>query len=206
MPHRTGWAPRVSGLLKLRREPPLDLVSRAQAGEREAFDMLVERHATEMYRLAAAIVGPVDARDVTQEAFVVAWQRLASLREADAFGAWARRICANRAKNWLRSRAARGPQASLEADDELAARLPDRGADFRSAVDAIVTLAPAYGSLTDDQRTVLALHYGLGYSLAETADALGIRAGTAKSRLNAALVVMRGALLTDREASSGVTP
>lgn len=168
--------------------------------------MLVERHATEMYRLAAAIVGPVDARDVTQEAFVVAWQRLPSLRKADAFPAWARRICANRAKNWLRSRSARGPAASLDADDELGARLPDRRADFRPAVEASATLAPAYSSLTDAQRTVLALHYGLGYSLAETADALGIRAGTAKSRLNAALEVMRGAVLTDREASSEVTP
>lgn len=168
--------------------------------------MLVERHATEMYRLAAAIVGPVDARDVTQETFIVAWQRLPSLRKADAFGAWARRICANRAKNWLRTRNARGPSASLDADDDLATRLPDRRADFRHAVEASATLAPAYGSLTDDQRTVLALHYGLGYSLAETAEALGIRAGTAKSRLNAALEVMRGALLTDREAPSEVTP
>lgn len=168
--------------------------------------MLVERHATEMYRLAVAIVGPVDARDVTQDAFVLAWQRLPNLRRADAFPAWARRICANRAKNWLRSRAARGPEASLDADDELTERLPDRRSDFKAAVDARVTLAPAYDSLTDDQRVVLALHYGLGYSIADTADALGIRVGTAKSRLNAALEVMRGALLTDRAASSEVTP
>lgn len=168
--------------------------------------MLVERHATEMYRLAAAIVGPVDARDVTQEAFVVAWQRLPSLRNADAFPVWARRICANRAKNWLRSRRARGPQASLDADEELGARLPDRHANFQHAVETSATLAPAYSSLTDDQRAVVALHYGLGYSLAETADALDIRAGTAKSRLNAALEVMRGALRVDREASTEVTP
>lgn len=167
--------------------------------------MLVERHATEMYRLAAAIVGPADARDVTQEAFVAAWQKLPSLRKADAFPAWARRICANRAKNWLRSRSARGPQTSLDADDELGARLPDRSANFQHAVEAGATLAPACDRLTDDQRTVLALHYGLGYSLAETADALGIRAGTAKSRLNAALKVMRQAVLADPESAAEVT-
>jgi RNA polymerase sigma-70 factor (ECF subfamily) len=191
--------------LKLREGPALDLVSRAQAGHREAFDMLVERHAYEIYRLAAAIVGPVDARDVTQETFVIAWQRLPSLRKPDAFGAWARRICANRSKNWLRGRIARGPQVSLDSDDELSASLPDRRADFRSAVDASATLAPAYEALTDDQRTVLALHYGLGYSIAETADALGIRSGTAKSRLNAALAVMRQAVLADPETSPEVT-
>ena len=167
--------------------------------------MLVERHSTEIYRLAAAIVGPVDASDVTQEAFVVAWQRLPSLRKPDAFLAWARRICANRAKNWLRSREARGPHASLDADDGLAARLPDRRADFRNAVDARATLAPTYQGLSDDQRAVLALHYGLGYSIAETADALGLRNGTAKSRLNAALEVMRDAVLADRAATSEVT-
>jgi len=72
----------------------MELVRRAQAGDREAFEMLVERHAAETYGLAAAIVGEADARDVAQEAFVVAWQQLPSLRDSEAFGAWLRRICA----------------------------------------------------------------------------------------------------------------
>ena len=164
--------------------------------------MLVERHATEIYRLAAAIVGPVDARDVAQETFVIGWQRLGSLRSRDAFAPWLRRICANRARNWLRSRKARGPQASLDMDDELADRLPDRRGDFRAAVEARAVLAPAYAQLSDDQRLVMALHYGLGYSLAETAETLGIRGGTAKSRLNAALKVMRASLLPGRGGSA----
>jgi RNA polymerase sigma factor (sigma-70 family) len=161
--------------------------------------MLVQNHATEIYRLAAAIVGEADARDVTQETFVVAWQRLSSLRRPDAFAAWTRRICANRAKNWLRSRASRGgPHASLDADDELAERLPDRSGDFRPAVEARAVLAPAYAALSHDHRMVIALHYGLGYSIAETAEVLDIRAGTAKSRLNAALATLREAVLGTR--------
>lgn len=63
----------------------MELVRRAQAGDREAFEMLVERHATETYRLAAAIVGETDARDIAQEAFVTAWQQLPRLRNPDAF-------------------------------------------------------------------------------------------------------------------------
>ena len=47
--------------------------------------MLVERHATETFRLAAAIVGVADAADVTQETFVAAWQQLPKLRDAGAF-------------------------------------------------------------------------------------------------------------------------
>ncbi len=55
--------------------------------------MLIERHAAETYRLAAAIVGEADARDVAQEAFVAAWQQLPRLRDANAFSPWLRRIC-----------------------------------------------------------------------------------------------------------------
>ncbi|MGI8930620.1 MAG: RNA polymerase sigma factor, partial [Candidatus Limnocylindria bacterium] len=52
--------------------------------------MLVEQHATEMYRVAAAIVGEADARDLTQETFVTAWTQLPRLREPAAFSGWLR--------------------------------------------------------------------------------------------------------------------
>ncbi len=170
----------------------MELVRRAQAGDREAFEMLVERHAPETYRLAAAIVGESDARDVAQEAFLVAWQQLPHLRNPNAFGAWQRRICVNRCRNWLRSLNRRGRPASLETVE--VALLPDRHRDFRGAVEARAILEPAFKSLSPDQRAVLALHYSMGYSIAEAADALDIRVGTAKSRLNAALNALRRAI------------
>lgn len=174
----------------------MELVRRAQAGEREAFEMLVDRHANEIYRLASAIVGEFDARDVTQESFVQAWTKLPRLRDADAFAPWLRRICVNRCRNWLRSSKRRGLPASLDADDGLAGRLADPRRDFRSAVEARALLEPAFEGLSPDQRVVLALHYSMGYSLAEVADALDVRVGTAKSRLNAGLNVLRRAIGT----------
>lgn len=173
---------------------PLELVRRAQAGDREAFEMLVERHAAETYRMAAAIVGEADARDVTQESFVVAWQQLPRLRAPDAFAGWLRRICVNRSRNWLRSAARRGRPASLEANPSLSGLLPDSSRDFRGAVEARALLEPAFERLSPDQRAILALHYSMGYTIAEAAEALGVRLGTAKSRLNAGLVTMREAL------------
>jgi RNA polymerase sigma-70 factor, ECF subfamily len=170
----------------------LELVRRAQAGDREAFGMLVERHATEIYRLAAAIVGESDARDLAQESFVAAWTTLPKLRAPEAFETWLRRICVNRCRNWLRS-ARRRPSRSLDAD-ELGASLADTRADFRIAADARALLEPAFGGLSPDQRAVLALHYSMGFSIAEAADVLGVRVGTAKSRLNAGLNVLRGAI------------
>jgi len=157
--------------------------------------MLVERHAVETYRLAAAIVGPVDARDVTQETFVVAWQQLRRLRDADAFAPWLRRICVNRSRNWLRGQNRRGRPASLEADEGLAGRLLDPGRDFRGAVEARMLLEPAFEQLNPDQRAMLALHYSMGFSIAEAADALGIPVGTAKSRLNAGLGTLRESVI-----------
>ena len=56
--------------------------------------MLVEQHATEVYRLTAAIVGTGDAADVAQESFVAAWQQLPKLRDGGVFSPWLRRILA----------------------------------------------------------------------------------------------------------------
>jgi RNA polymerase sigma factor (sigma-70 family) len=169
-------------------------VRQAQAGDREAFETLVEQHATQLYRLAAAIVGAADARDLTQESFVAAWTDLPRLRNADAFAPWLRRICINRCRNWLRQRRS---SVSLEADEALAASLPDRHPDFRDAVHTRALLEPAFERLSPDQRALLGLHYSIGLSLSECADAMGIRTGTAKSRLNVALSVLRAALTTE---------
>jgi len=172
----------------------LDIVDRAKARDREAFEMLVERHATETYRLAAAIVGTGDAADVAQETFVAAWQQLPKLRDGGAFVPWLRRICVNRSRNWLRTRKRR-PQAMFDVhDDATAPLLPDGRGDFRAAVEARAVLEPAFDSLTPHQRAVLALHYSMGYSIADAADALGVRVGTAKSRLSAGLAALRRAI------------
>ena len=167
----------------------MELVRRAQAGDREAFDMLVERHATETYRLCTAIVGEADARDVAQEVFVVAWQKLPRLRQPDAFAGWLRRTSVNRCRNWLRSTARRGGR-HLGLDESI---LPDASfnRDFRWAVETRSLLEPAFERLSVDQRAVLALHYSMGYSIAEAADALGVPIGTAKSRLNSGLAALR---------------
>jgi RNA polymerase sigma-70 factor (ECF subfamily) len=162
--------------------------------------MLVEQHASAIFRLAAAIVGEASAPDVTQETFVKAWTELPRLRDPGAFGGWLRRICVNRARNWLRSRRRR-PAAPLEVVEATVAG----PRDFRGPVEARAILAPAFEQLTPDQRAVLALHYSLGYSIAESADALGVPQGTAKSRLNAALAAMRHAIgATDEHAQPEV--
>jgi RNA polymerase sigma-70 factor (ECF subfamily) len=170
-------------------------VERAQARDREAFEVLVEEHLAGVYRIAVAIVGPADAMDVTQETFVTAWQQLPRLRNRGAFIGWLRRICVNAARQWLRRTRRQGDMTLLDEEIGRAAmQSVDQHPDFRGAVEARVLLEPAIERLSPDQRAVIALHYTLGFSIAEAADALGIRVGTAKSRLNAALRALRAAV------------
>ncbi|MGZ6345812.1 MAG: RNA polymerase sigma factor, partial [Candidatus Limnocylindrales bacterium] len=73
-----------------------DLVERARAGDRDAFEALVRSKVGTLYHLAVAILGqPTDADDATQEAFITAWRRLEDLRDLDRFDAWLTRILVN---------------------------------------------------------------------------------------------------------------
>ena len=148
--------------------------------------MLLQKHAHQLYRLATGIVGVSDAQDITQETFAAAWRELPRLRDPERFPQWLNRICVNRCRTHLRIH--RAAPISLEAGD--AEQMPTEG-DFRDAIDARAILEPAYSGLSADQRSVLALHYGLGLSISESADAMNVRVGTAKSRLNSALRAMR---------------
>ena len=171
-----------------------EVVREARDGRADAFEVLVERHGPAMYRLASAIVGHDDARDVAQESFVAAWRELPSLRDVDRFEPWLRRIVINRSRNALRSRRRRPTQPLEESSDRGRADT----ADFRDGVHARSELDTAFEGLSADHRSALALHYGADLSISQTADAMGVAVGTAKSRLNAALRHMRAAMEADR--------
>lgn len=168
------------------------LVERARAGDLDAFEQLAERSLPEVYRLAAAIVGPDDGRDVAQESLVAAWRELPSLRDAERYEAWLRSIVLNRARNVLRGRRRR-PTVSLIPDH--AAGLVDEPIP---ASQRRLDLEAAFGGIAPAQREVLALHYLADLPLREVAAALRIPEGTAKSRLHAALRELRG-LLPDED-------
>jgi RNA polymerase sigma-70 factor (ECF subfamily) len=168
-----------------------EIILEAQSGRAEAFEALVQHFGPDMYRMASAIVGPDDARDVAQETFIAAWRDLPRLRDADRFEPWLRRILVNRSRNALRARGRR-PTVSLSEPgpaDHLAGPV-----DFRDAADARQALDGAFTTLSADQRTVIALHYGADLSIREAADSMGVAAGTAKSRLNSALRRLRAAV------------
>ena len=82
-----------------------ELLVRARAGDREAFEQIVLAKGEPFFRTALAIVGnDADARDATQETFVAAWRSLPGLRDLDRFDAWLGRILINECRMSLRHR------------------------------------------------------------------------------------------------------
>jgi RNA polymerase sigma-70 factor (ECF subfamily) len=161
------------------------LVERARSGDLAAFEQLAERSMPEVYRLAVAIVGPDDGRDVAQEALVAAWRELPSLRRPERFDSWLRSIVMNRARNALRSRR-RHPTVGL-IESHTTSLIDESLSGLHRRID----LEAAFGGITTEQREVLILHYLIDLPLREVASVLGVREGTAKSRLHAGLKALR---------------
>jgi RNA polymerase sigma-70 factor (ECF subfamily) len=157
--------------------------------EDAAFERLVERHAGEIHRLAAAIVGVDEAGDVTQEVLVIAWRKLSSLRDPDRASAWLRRIVINRCMD--HGRRDRRQVRTIPIIDGQDVRQSASGPEV-TGFDG--DLDDALRSLPVEQRAVLALHYAADLTIADVAATLDIPLGTAKSRLSAALTRLRGEL------------
>src|SRR5438045_9402176 len=72
-----------------------DLVSRARRGDRDAFTQLIVQYQVPLYNMALRMVGrPYEAADIAQEAFLRAWEKIRTLREAP-FKSWLFQIAAN---------------------------------------------------------------------------------------------------------------
>lgn len=85
-----------------------ELVARARQGDTAAFGELVDRHRTAVYRAARAVLGsPSEAEDVAQEAFLTAYQKMASYRAEASFKTWLLTIAWRRALSRRRSLASR---------------------------------------------------------------------------------------------------
>ena len=148
-------------------------------------------YSPDLFRLAAAMVGPDDAADMVQEAFVSAWRELPRLRDTDKWESWLRSILMNRCRNALRTRTRRPQLVLLDPDGNATPRQmahePMRDVDNRWA------MHDALGALRPEDRAVIVLHYLADLPLRQVAGVLGLRLGTVKSRLNAGLRALRSA-------------
>lgn len=173
------------------READQALVQRIQAGDQQAFGLLVAKYQRKLMRLVMRLVrDPAEAEDVTQEAFIKAYRALPNFRGESAFYTWLYRIGINAAKNWLMANGRRAP-TSTDMDNEEAegydggellrdADTPERILMSRQIAE---TVNAAMDRLPEDLRTAITLREIDGLSYEEIANAMNCPIGTVRSRI-----------------------
>lgn len=175
----------------------MDLISHAQAGDREAFAALFEQYKNLVYKTAYLLLGDAhEAEDALQDVFLLVHKSLATFdSRKGAFTTWLHRITLNFCLNHRRRR--RWRHSSLEdmsptpAIDFPGAKLADEDSLWQAA-----------RSLSDKQQAVVVLRYYWELPYAEIASILEVPLGTVKSRLDLALKTLRK-ILEEQEPGKG---
>lgn len=168
------------------------LVGHAARGDVRAFEALYRRHAGRVHGVIVRLVGGHGARteDLTQEAFVRAWQALPAFRFESAFSTWLHRLAVNTALMELRSRRSR-PQ--MDDDEDVFESIGS--ADSAGHVTALsMDLERAVASLPPRARAVLVLYDVEGWKHEEIATELGMAVGSSKAQLHRARGLLRARL------------
>ena len=163
-----------------------ELVRRAAGGDTRAFEALYRRHAARVHGAVWRLSGMNQARaeELTQEAFVRAWQKLGSFRFESAFSTWLHRLAVNVALMDLRSR---DPEEAVE--DEVLHAAMDPVTPFCAGERA--DLEQAVAKLPPRARAVLVLHDVEGWKHEEIGRELGMAVGSSKAQLHRARGLLR---------------
>lgn len=172
------------------------MIRRAQAGDDDAYTVLVRQHEEAVFRLAYVIVGDADdAADVAQEAFIRAYRHLDRFDASRPLRPWLLHIAANLARN--RRRTLGRYTAVLGRVFTLAPRVA-RSAEAENTLNQqSEALWQAIRRLDRRDQEVICLRYMLELSVEDTAQVLDVRPGTVKSRLSRALDRLRGVVLAE---------
>jgi RNA polymerase sigma factor (sigma-70 family) len=148
----------------------VDLINervRPATGERVDVDAAFEEVRPRLVRIAIGLVGAAAAEDVVHDTYLVARERIGQLRDPLAIEAWLARICIHRCFRLRRRRI--HLERLLPRLAPAAATGPDL--DLRSLIE----------ELSPRERTVIVLHHGHGYSLAEVGDLVGVSHANARA-------------------------
>jgi RNA polymerase sigma-70 factor (ECF subfamily) len=163
-----------------------DLISRVRRGDVEAYNLLVSRWEKRVFNyLLRLTASPDDALDLSQDAFLKAYQNIRKLDDPARFGPWLYRIAHNEAYSLFRKRR---PETALE--DVASERNPAPG----FPMDLSLAVTAALDRLNPEQREAVVLKVYEGFKFDEMAEVLGCPVSTVKSRLYTALDLLKAEL------------
>jgi RNA polymerase sigma-70 factor (ECF subfamily) len=167
-----------------------DLVEQVRHGDKQAFDLLVQKYQFKILKLVNRYVNdPSEAMDVAQESFIKAYRALDKFRGDSAFYTWLYRIAINTAKNHVVSQSRRIIEADVEVVDmEQAltkANLKDYSAPEKILLDDEIEHAvyEIIAHLPKELRTAITLRELEGMSYEEIAGIMACPVGTVRSRI-----------------------
>lgn len=184
-----------------------EAIDRAKRGDAESFEILYGLQKRRVYSLCLRMTGnTAEAEDLTQEAFLQLYRKIATFRGESAFSTWLHRLAVNVVLMHLRKKGLPevSLQETLEPQQEDGPK-KDFGAPDYALVGAIdrVNLERAIESLPPGYRIIFVLHDIEGYEHNEIAEMLNCSIGNSKSQLHKARMKLRDLLKTSRAAKAG---
>lgn len=175
-----------------------EAIDRAKLGDAECFAALYGLHKRRVYSLCLRMVGnTAEAEDLTQEAFLQLYRKIATFRGESAFSTWLHRLSVNVVLMHLRKKGL--PEVSLEEtlepqnEDGPRRDIGARDNVLAGAIDR-VNLERSIESLPPGYRIIFVLHDVEGYEHNEIAEMMGCSIGNSKSQLHKARMKLRGLL------------
>jgi RNA polymerase sigma-70 factor (ECF subfamily) len=166
------------------------VVRRAQERDLQAFEWLYRLHVPRIYAVCLRMTTNVRrAEELTQKAFVTAWEKLPLFRGESAFSSWLHRVAVNTVLADMRAEQRRTARV-FGTEDPAAFESPPRA----PAAGVRLDLEQAIAALPPQARTVFVLHDVEGWRHDEIAQELGVAAGTSKAQLHRARKLLQEAL------------
>ncbi|HTG97359.1 MAG TPA: RNA polymerase sigma factor RpoE [Burkholderiales bacterium] len=173
------------------REIDRQLVARAQRGDKQAFELLVEKYQRKLARLLSRFIrDPAEVEDVTQEAFIKAYRALPAFRGDSAFYTWLYRIGINTAKNYLMAMGRRAPTSTeVEAEEAEGFEEGEQLRDINTPESLLLsneiaeTVNKTIEELPEELRRAIQMRELDGKSYEEIAQEMKCPIGTVRSRI-----------------------
>jgi len=183
-----------------------EAIERAKQGDAQAFQALYDKHKRRVYSLCLRMTAnTAEAEDLTQEAFLQLYRKIATFRGESAFSTWLHRLSVNVVLMHLRKKSL--PVVSLEETTQGEEDTPkkDFGADDLALAGSIdrLQLQKAVDDLPPGYRTIFVLHDVEGYEHNEIATIVGCSIGNSKSQLHKARMKLRDLLKLNRAEKAG---